>query len=101
MSKFAVYRHPYGISLNGREYALDGPDGAIMEFDSRSAAIEWANSICPDVDVTDEGVLNEEVGLFICDLSEAHQFERITLVGDNTSMEIVFRGEDDEDNSSV
>jgi hypothetical protein len=96
MSKFAIYRHPYGISLNGREYALDGPDGDIMEFESREAAIEWADSICPDVDVTDEEVLNEELGLFICDLSEAHQFERITLVGDNTSMEIVFKGEDDE-----
>jgi hypothetical protein len=96
MSKFAIYRHPYGISLNGREYALDGPDGDIMEFESREAAIQWADSICPDVDVTDEEVLNEELGLFICDLSEAHQFERITLVGDNTSMEIVFKGEDDE-----
>jgi|DEB0MinimDraft_10_1074344.scaffolds.fasta_scaffold73935_4 hypothetical protein len=97
MSKFAIYRHPFGISLNGREYALDGPDGDIMEFESREAALKWADSICPDVDVTDEEVLNEEVGLFICDLSEAHQFERIiTLVGDNTSMEIVFRAEDDE-----
>jgi len=96
MSKFAIYRHPFGISLNGREYALDGPDGDIMEFESREAALKWADSICPDVDVTDEEVLNEEVGLFICDLSEAHQFERITLVGDNTSMEIVFKGEDDE-----
>jgi len=96
MSNFAIYRHPFGISLNGREYALDGPDGDIMEFESREAALKWADSICPDVDVTDEEVLNEEVGLFICDLSEAHQFERITLVGDNTSMEIVFRAEDDE-----
>lgn len=96
MSKFAIYRHPFGISLNGREYALDGPDGDIIEFESREAALKWADSICPDVDVTDEEVLNEEVGLFICDLSEAHQFERITLVGDNTSMEIVFKGEDDE-----
>ena len=96
MSNFAIYRHPFGISLNGREYALDGPDGDIMEFESREAALKWANSICPDVEVTDEEVLNEEVGLFICDLSEAHQFERITLVGDNTSMEIVFKGEDDE-----
>jgi len=96
MSNFAIYRHPFGISLNGREYALDGPDGDIMEFESREAALKWAGSICPDVDVTDEEVLNEEVGLFICDLSEAHQFERITLVGDNTSMEIVFRAEDDE-----
>jgi len=96
MSKFAIYRHPFGISLNGREYALDGSDGDIMEFESREAALKWADSICPDVDVTDEEVLNEEVGLFICDLSEAHQFERITLVGDNTSMEIVFRAEDDE-----
>ena len=96
MSKFAIYRHPFGISLNGREYALDGPDGDIIEFESREAALKWADSICPDVDVTDEEVLNEEVGLFICDLSEAHQFERITLVGNNTSMEIVFMGEDDE-----
>ena len=77
MSNFAIYRHPFGISLNGREYALDGPDGDIMEFESREAALKWADSICPDVEVTDEEVLNEEVGLFICDLSEAEDYRTL------------------------
>lgn len=67
---FAVYRHPYGISLNGREYALDGPDGNIMEFESREAAIGWANSVSNIGAVADEEAMNEELGLFIEDLEE-------------------------------
>jgi len=67
---FAVYRHPYGISLNGREYALDGPDGDIMEFESREAAIGWASSVSNIGPVADEEAMNEELGLFIEDLGE-------------------------------
>lgn len=86
MSKFAIYRHPFGISLNGREFALDGPDGDIIEFESRKAAIQWADSICPDVDVTDEEVLNEEVGLFICDLNEAQEYRVLQEPGADRTM---------------
>lgn len=86
MSNFAIYRHPFGISLNGREYALDGPDGDIMEFESREAALKWADSICPDVDVTDEEVLNEEVGLFICDLNEAQEYRVLQEPGADRTM---------------
>ena len=70
MSKFAIYRHPFGISLNGREYALDGPDGDIMEFESREAAIGWASSVSNIGPVADEEAMNEELGLFIEDLEE-------------------------------
>jgi hypothetical protein len=86
MSNFAIYRHPFGISLNGREYALDGPDGDIMEFESREAALKWADSICPDADVTDEEVLNEEVGLFICDLNEAQEYRVLQEPGADRTM---------------
>jgi len=91
---FAVYRHPYGISLNGREYALDGEDGNVLEFNSRDDALQWADSIAP-IEVTDEETMNEELGLFIEEigeeLSEAHV---MTLIGDNTSMQIVMPKED-------
>ena len=40
-----IYRFPYGISLNPREWALDGEDGEIMTFDSVSSALSWINNI--------------------------------------------------------
>ena len=86
MSKFAIYRHPFGISLNGREFALDSEDGDIIAFESVESALKWANSVCPDVDVTDEEVLNEEVGLFICDLNEAEEYRVLQAPGADRTM---------------
>ena len=91
---FTVYRHPNGISLNGREYALDGEDGNVLEFDSREDAVQWTNSIAP-IEVTDEEIMNEELGLFIEEQGEElGRGHVITLIGDNTSVQIVLPEED-------
>jgi len=75
--------------LNGREYALDGEDGNVLEFDSREDAVQWTNSIAP-IEVTDEEIMNEELGLFIEEQGEElGRGHVITLIGDNTSMQIV------------
>lgn len=36
-----VYSHPEGISLNGRHYLLDAPDGEVIIFDSPEDAAEF------------------------------------------------------------
>jgi len=40
-----IFSHPHGISLNGREWALDGVDGNVMEFESVSEALFWINCL--------------------------------------------------------
>jgi len=40
-----IYSHPHGISLNGREWALDREDGDVMLFDAVSDALSWFNEM--------------------------------------------------------
>lgn len=40
-----IYSFPHGITLNPRQWALDGEDGEIMTFDSVSSALSWFNNI--------------------------------------------------------
>lgn len=42
-----IYCYPYGISLNPREWALDGEDGDVMLFNTSSEALDWLNNTCP------------------------------------------------------
>jgi len=39
--KVLIAKHINGISLNGREYVLDGPEGKPMEFESTEKAKEF------------------------------------------------------------
>jgi|TARA_R110000823_G_scaffold11710_4_gene39544 hypothetical protein len=40
MTKYNLYRSPNGISLNGREYALDD-DGNVRLFDTKKELLEF------------------------------------------------------------
>ena len=40
MSKYIVYSHPEGISLNGRQYLL-GDNDELLKFDSPKAVIDY------------------------------------------------------------
>jgi len=43
MAVFLAYQHPHGISLNGREYLLEEPDGEVIQFRSITSLIEFIN----------------------------------------------------------
>ena len=40
MSKYVVYSHPEGISLNGRQYLLDD-NNELLKFDSPTAVMSY------------------------------------------------------------
>lgn len=40
MSKYIVYSHPEGISLNGRQYLLDAND-EMLKFDSPKSVMDY------------------------------------------------------------
>ena len=40
MSKYIVYSHPEGISLNGRQYLL-GDNDELLKFDSPKAVMDY------------------------------------------------------------
>lgn len=40
-----IYSFPHGITLNPREWALDGENGSVKEFGSVSEALSWINEI--------------------------------------------------------
>jgi hypothetical protein len=41
--KIGIYSFPHGITLNPRQWALDGEDGDIVNFDSVETALSWIN----------------------------------------------------------
>ena len=40
-----IYRFPYGITLNPREWALDSEGGEEMLFESVASALSWFNGM--------------------------------------------------------
>ena len=40
MSKYRIYRHPEGISLNGKEF-ICGDDGEVKLFNTMGVALLW------------------------------------------------------------
>jgi hypothetical protein len=38
-----IYAYPYGISLNPREWALEGEGGDVKLFNTNSEALAWLN----------------------------------------------------------
>ena len=62
MDKYRIYRHPEGISLNGKEFVLDKED-KVMLFDTETDAVKLvADDIGEDVTVQE---LEEDHGIFI------------------------------------
>ena len=60
--KYRIYRHPEGISLNGKEFVLDEED-KVMLFDTETDVVKLvANDIGEDVTVQE---LEEDHGIFI------------------------------------
>jgi hypothetical protein len=55
--KYAISRHINGISLNGKEYCLDGEDNVLL-FDSFESAKEYLLMHLVDCDEED---LNEDI----------------------------------------
>lgn len=43
MAVFLAYQHPHGISLNGREYLLEEPDGEVIQFRSIASLVDFIN----------------------------------------------------------
>ena len=59
---YRIYRHPEGISLNGKEFVLDEED-KVMLFDTETDAVKLvADDIGEDVTVQE---LEEDHGIFI------------------------------------
>jgi hypothetical protein len=42
--KLGIYSYPYGISLNERQWALEGEGGDVMLFDTEAEAVDWLNA---------------------------------------------------------
>jgi hypothetical protein len=58
--RVAIGRPIEGISLNGLEYVLDGPAGAIMWFDTEDIARDWIEAQGVDPDADDIIYVNED-----------------------------------------
>lgn len=54
---FCIYRHPHGVSLNGREYFL-GKDNKVMLFESKEKALSYIGI----VEEGTGGIFVEELG---------------------------------------
>jgi len=64
MAKFFAYTYPEGISLNGREYLLDEPDGDPMAFPSIQELLSFINKHS-DVAVSNMAELESTHGIYI------------------------------------
>ena len=65
------YKHPHGISLNGREYLLDGDEIAI--FENEQELFDHINTGVGYVAVTSVQELNDE-GIYIEDAQQTDEW---------------------------
>jgi hypothetical protein len=66
-----AYAHPHGISLNGREYLLDAPDGDILFFENDNQLLTYINDHNNDNPISSIEEL-EDYGIFTCDANEVY-----------------------------
>ena len=60
--KYRIYRHPEGISLNGKEFVLDEED-KVMLFDTETDAVKFVADDIEEYVTVQE--LEEDHGIFI------------------------------------
>ena len=65
------YKHPHGISLNGREYLLDGDEIAI--FENEQELFDHINTGVGYVAVTSVQELNDE-GIYVEDAQQTDEW---------------------------
>ena len=65
------YKHPHGISLNGREYLLDGDEIAI--FENEQELFDHINTGVGYIAVTSVQELNDE-GIYIEDAQQTDEW---------------------------
>ena len=60
---YAIYKFINDISLNGREYVLDAPDGDVMIFGKQEDAISYIKKAFKDMPDDEEGL--EKRGIYL------------------------------------